>query len=186
MEQEKTIEQQLFEINSKRDRSRKRIGSDSAGSVELYWMIRGDSSFKVPKGINKDKFIKIVSLMNQLYAEDLVTGKSVAFPYNMGGIEVVQREGKAWMHDGKVHVNYPINWKGTWELWLTDEEAKQNKTLVRWDKKTLYTVRYSKLGCSYLNHEFYRFRVVHRLASKIEKLAIAGDIQVIFKTHMNY
>ena len=61
--------------------------------------------------------------------------------------------------DGKLKIGYPINWDKTIKLWYKDEEARKNKTLLRYEPKYIYHIKYNKYHAMYENQVFYEFDV---------------------------
>ncbi len=56
----------------------------------------------------------------------------------------------------------PIDWKSTKELWEDNEQAKQNKTIIRFlnnhTSKFIFRIKALKSGNYYLNKKLYRFK----------------------------
>ena len=59
--------------------------------------------------------------------------------------------------DGKLHINYPIDWEGTWRLWFHDAEAHKQKVLKRNEEQFIYYTKYLKKQAKYRNKQFYHF-----------------------------
>ena len=59
--------------------------------------------------------------------------------------------------NGKLVTNLPVDFDKTIRLWYEDEEAHKNKTVVRFEAREGFKIRYDKNMANYNNKIFYEF-----------------------------
>jgi len=128
--------------------------TNSAGVREAYRWLKKNKMITS----NESEFYKIVSTVHKEAIKDLSEGKEFKFPYRMGKLEVRQADTYIKFEEGKVKTNRAIDWGETLKLWHEDEEALQNKTLVRKERNVRYFIFYNKRNTNYENCTFMRFR----------------------------
>ena len=78
--------------------------------------------------------------------------------------------------NGKVVTNLPIDWDTTFKLWFTDEQAKQEKILVRIENEDIFKVYYNKNKAEYTNKTFYDFKPNREIKRSLTKQARQGNL----------
>ena len=162
----------LGELRSKLyNKPRKFKVSGSWGTFDAYKLARKHSWYNIGKAVKVHDFHIIVRQVNKLLLERLLSGEVVKFPSRMGAIEVRKYERGAKLVDGKLKINYPVDWDSTLKLWAEDEEAYKNKTLIRFEDKTGYRIKYDRFNATYDNKIFYEF-CLHVPAKRLLKDSI--------------
>lgn len=142
---------------------------------QIYKYIQKNKWKDIGKPVKDHDFYKVVRNVNNLLAENIVNGEAIAFPAGMGKLELRKFERKVGIKDGKLKIGYPIDWNETWKLWYEDEEAHKNKTLIRFEDKYTFRIRYNKYHAKYENMVFYDF-VPHAKVRKALKNNIKNGI----------
>ena len=155
------------EVCKKRGKKKCKV-TNSWGVYDIYKHIRKSGWYNLGRPITEHEFYSVVRGINRIYAEALSKGESIAFPHSMGHLELRESKRGVSIVDGKVKVNYPVNWSETLKLWYEDAEARRNKTLIRNESKSVYSVKYNKYDASYANRSFYEF-VLNRFIKKALK-----------------
>lgn len=150
------------------------IVTNSWGVYDAYKLIRKNGWYNIGRPLKEKEFYAIVRGVNKLLAENIINGETVKFPEKMGLLELRKWEKGVSIVNGRLKVNYPIDWGETWKLWYNDPEAFKNKTLLRDEKKDIYSVRYVKNNANYENKLFYQF-VLNRKIKKRLKVNIKND-----------
>lgn len=147
--------------------------NNSLGVYDAYKYIRKNKWFDIGRALTEKEFYKIVRLVNEELAELIVKGISVRLPNNMGTLELRKRKTIQSIVNGKLVTNLPIDWDSTLELWAIDEEAMNNRTLVRCENKDVYLVHYRRKDAKYKNKSFYKFstnrQLKHMVTDNIKK-----------------
>lgn len=132
---------------------------DSMGVYDFYKMLRKNHWPGIGKPVQSHDFYRIVRGINKLLAQEIVLGNIVKFPCRMGQLELRRIKLGVRMKKGKLRISYPINWDKTLKLWYEDEEAKQQKILLRDEDKNNFSVKYKKRAANYSNKIYYQFQV---------------------------
>lgn len=137
----------------------------SWGVYDTYKLIRKNGWYNIGRPLKEHEFYSIIRGVNNLLAEEMKIGNSIHFPHGMGNIELRKFPVGVSIVNGKLRNTYPISWVDTLKLWYEDEEARNNKILVRNENKFGYSVKYNKHNAHYINQCFYQF-VLNRFVKK--------------------
>lgn len=130
----------------------------SWGVYDALKHIRKHGWYNIGRPVTEHEFYSIIRSVNKLLAESLVHGEDIHFPYGMGVLEVKRVKREVFLNKkGKLVNTYPISWKETLKLWYEDEEAKNNKILIRKECECTYKIFYNKYRATYKNQCFYTF-----------------------------
>ena len=140
----------------------------SFGNYDAYKLMRKNGWYSVGKPISEHDFYAVVRGINRKFAEALSHGETIDLPFRMGQLELRKSQRGVSIVDGKLKINYPVNWSETLKLWYEDAEARKNKTLLRNESKEVYSVKYNKWTARYENKAFYEF-VLNRFIKKALK-----------------
>lgn len=143
----------------KADTPKKSKVRNSWGVYDAYKQIRKNDWYDIGRPLKEHEFYSIVRGINDLLAKEIVKGNTIKFPHNMGELELRKYKPEVKIVDGKLKIGYPINWDKTIKLWYKDEEARKNKTLLRYEPKYIYHIKYNKYHAMYKNQVFYEFDV---------------------------
>ena len=120
--------------------------------------------------LTESQYFAIIRKINTLYKEALLNDKDIIFPACMGGLYAYIRERGAYFNkEGKLIITRPIDWKETYNLWYNDNEAFENKTIVRKEIDKACGVTYSKYKAYYTNMSFYKFQVHQDIITKLNQ-----------------
>jgi hypothetical protein len=131
--------------------------TNSFGVYDAYKYIRKNNWFGIGRNLKEHEFYSIIRKINLLLADELANGNTVKFPFKMGKLELRKTERGASIVNGKLRVTYPIDWGSTIRLWYEDEEARKNRTKLRYEDKYGYRIKYNKHDAVYENMSFYEF-----------------------------
>lgn len=132
---------------------------NSFGIYDVYKHIRKNKWYNIGRPLKEHEFYSVIRGVNNLLAENIANGETVVFPHRMGKLEIRKFQRGVSIVDGRLKIGYPIDWGDTLRLWLEDEEARKNKTLLRFEDSYAYHVRYDKYGAVYENMCYYQFAV---------------------------
>lgn len=132
----------------------------------------------------KEKFYSIWSRITKYMSEGLAKGEEYKFPFGMGSISLRKGKSRVFIKDNnKLAYRYKeIDWNTTLNLWYDDEETRQKKILVRYEKKYGYRIFYSKYDATCHNLLYYQFRTMDSLKCKIDKQVSEEDLD-LFMIH---
>lgn len=150
----------LEEFVKSNKRSRKGILGkvrNSWGVYDCYKLIRKNHWYDIGRPVTEKEFYAIVRGVNKYLAENIANGTTVKFPQKMGSLELRKFKAGVSLLDGHLKNTYPIDWRGTWQLWYEDKEAFENKIVLHDEQSWLYRVKYNKDKANYENKCFYQF-----------------------------
>lgn len=153
---------------------------NSWGVYDAYKLIRKNKWYDIGRPVTEHEFYSIVRSINNLLAEEVANGNTVAFPSRMGKLELRKFQRGVSLVDGKLRITYPVNWEETLKLWFEDEEAKKNKTLLRNESDFVYHVRYDKFDATYENKSFYQFALNRFIKKKLKDKILKGEIDTLW------
>lgn len=113
--------------------------------------------------VTRTNYCNIISEFNKSMMQEVIYDNfEFILPARMGTIHIVKFKPKVRIdRTGRTTYLLPINWKVTKELWNTDPEAKENKTLVRHlNEHTngyICKLRYDKFKATYRWKSAYSF-----------------------------
>ena len=131
--------------------------NNSWGVYDSYKHIRKNGWYDIGRPLKEHEFYTIVRSVNNYLADEVANGNTITFPSRMGKLELRKIERGASIVDGKLKINYPINWSETLKLWYEDAEAMKNKTLLREETKYVYHIKYCRHDATFENKTFYEF-----------------------------
>ena len=99
----------------------------------------------------------------------------------MGGLELRKVERDIEFKDGKLVIKLPVNWDATLKLWYQDEDAYNNKTLVRFEDREVFIIYYNKWSATYNNKSYYQFFPNSVLKGKLAQNIRQGKIDAPYK-----
>jgi hypothetical protein len=161
---EQTLEEFKTELQKKHHKGKFKI-TGSWGVRDAHKLLRKMKWPNIGRPIKEGEFYAVIRGVNKLLAENVAKGETVVFPSRMGKLELRKFPRGVSIVDGKLKNTYPVDWAETFKLWYSDHEEKKKKTLLRFEEKEIYNVRYCKWNANYNNRNFYQF-VLNRFIKK--------------------
>ena len=174
-----TFEEFSEQICKKRGEKKMKI-TNSLGAYDMYKHMRKQHWYDIGRPLKEGEYYAIIRKVNTLLADNITKGETVTFPSRMGKLELRKFKTGARIVNGKLKVTYPVDWNETLKLWYTDEEARQNKTLVRDESGTGYKVKYDKWDATYENKGFYQFELNRFVRRRLKKNIYAGITDTLY------
>ena len=144
--------------------------TNSLGNYDAYKYIRKNKWFNIGRPLTEHEFYQIIRRINNYLAEDLINGNDVIFPNRMGKLELRKRNALPIIDkNGNLKVTYAIDWDNTLKLWYEDEEAFNNKTLVRLPERNIFRIKYNKNTANYNNKSFMEFQVNRNIKVRLKQ-----------------
>lgn len=144
--------------------------TNSLGSYDAYKYIRKNKWFNIGRPLTEHEFYQIIRRINNYLAEELINGNDVIFPNRMGKLELRKRNSLPIIDkNGNLKVTYAIDWDSTLKLWYEDEEAFNNKTLVRLPERNIFRIKYNKNTANYNNKSFIEFQVNRNIKVRLKQ-----------------
>ena len=144
--------------------------TNSLGSYDAYKYIRKNKWFNIGRPLTEHEFYQIIRRINNYLAEELINGNDVIFPNRMGKLELRKRNSLPVIDkNGNLKVTYAIDWDNTLKLWYEDEEAFNNKTLVRLPERNIFRIKYNKNTANYNNKSFMEFQVNRNIKVRLKQ-----------------
>ena len=144
--------------------------TNSLGVYDAYKYIRKNKWFDIGRPLTEHEFYQIIRRVNNYLAEELVNGNDITFPNRMGKLELRKRNSLPVIDkNGSLKVTYAIDWDSTLKLWYDDEEAFNNKTLVRLPERNIFRVKYNKDSANYENKSFMEFQINRDIKTRLKQ-----------------
>lgn len=150
--------------------------SGSLGVYDAYKYIRKNKWFDIGRPLTEHEFYSIIRKVNDYLADSFLHGNDIKLPHRMGRIELRKYDVRVSFDGEKVKTNLPIDWDRTLKLWYEDEEAYENKTLVKVEEKEIFKVYYNRQLADYNNQSFYEFNVNRELKKRLKQRIKEGKL----------
>lgn len=150
--------------------------SGSLGVYDAYKFLRKRKWLNIGRPLTEHEFYSIIRKVNDYLADSLLHGNDIKLPHRMGRIELRKYDARVSFDGEKVKTNLPIDWDRTLKLWYEDEEAYENKTLVKVEEKEIFKVYYNRQLADYNNQSFYEFNVNRELKKRLKQRIKEGKI----------
>lgn len=155
--------------------SRNHKVKNSIGVYDIYKHIRKNKWYDIGQPITEHQFYTIIRQVNNVLADNLLKGNDIVFPNKMGRLEVRKFEPIIRFDDNKLTVRLPVDWDRTLKLWLEDEEAYKERTLVKMEEKEIFKVCYNKTRADFQNKGFYQLQINRDLKIALKKKIKLGN-----------
>ncbi len=142
---------------------------NSNGVYSAYKWIRKNKWLDLPRPVTEHEFYTIIRQVNNLLADNILSGEDIIFPHRLGTIELRKYDARISFCEGKLITNLPIDWDRTLKLWSEDEEAYKERTLIKMEEKDLFKVFYNKKTANYENKSFMQFEVNRDLKRRLKQ-----------------
>lgn len=156
--------------------------SGSWGIYDAYKLIRRHKWYDIGRPVTEKEFYAIVRQINNILADNIAIGNTIHLPCKMGKLELRKEQRGVYFHDGKMKVTYPIDWQATLKLWFEDEEAREQKLLIRTNSKYVYRVNFNKHDATFNNKIFYDFTLNRFIKKKLKININNGIIDSVYGT----
>lgn len=150
--------------------------SGSLGVYDAYKFLRKRKWLNIGRPLTEHEFYSIIRKVNDYLADSFLHGNDIKLPHRMGRIELRKYDARVSFDGEKVKTNLPIDWDRTLKLWYEDEEAYENKTLVKMEEKEIFKVYYNRQLADYNNQSFYEFNVNRELKKRLKQRIKEGKI----------
>lgn len=149
---------------------------NSIGVRDAFKWCRKNKIFQTQKNVTEKDFYKIIRTVNNIIAQEVINGNDVKLPQRMGQLEVRKYDTYVKLLDGKIKTNRGIDWNATLRLWFEDEDAKENKILLKVEDEEVFKIFYNKMIANYNNKSLYQFKPNRELVIAVKKAGKDGLI----------
>lgn len=142
--------------------------NNSYGTKDAYrWAMKNRL---IRRELKETDYRKIINALNQSLQDQLLSGKDMKFPERLGRVEVRKYKTFVNLEEDKIKTNLAVDWDKTLRLWYEDEEACDNKTLIRCETDEKFRIIYNKRKAKYNNKVFYEFSPTRQIKLKLKEL----------------
>lgn len=133
--------------------------TNSLGIYDGFKYYRKNKPIDKKYVLTASQYYTITRKINELLIQSFLQGSDIVFPLRLGRLEARKYETKCKFNkEGKLINNFPIDWDKTLKLWYEDEEAYNNKTIVRAEEKEVFNIYYNRIKGDYTNKVYYDFK----------------------------
>jgi hypothetical protein len=152
--------------------------SGSLGIKDAYNHYRRNRPKEKKFVVKESDYFAIIRRLNEVIADQLSKGYEIKLPYRTGSLLVEKFKISPKINEeGKLVFKAPIDWDATLKLWFESPIDKENKTLVKTEKREIFKVVYCKKNANYINSSFVMFSPTRSLKNKIKEELKEGYIQ---------
>ena len=131
------------------------------------------SKFVLEEGL----FYKLIRAINNKLAEALIRGEEVKFPARMGQLEIRRYKIEPYINsEGKLIYKAPVNWNATLRFWYESPEARENKIVIKVEKRDNFKIEYNKSKAVFRKKTYFMFQPNRSLRMKVHKAAEEGKL----------
>ena len=154
-------------VNGSREHSIK----NSYGINDYYKNYRETVTYTV-RLLDRTTFSNVFHDINDFIVDNFLEYKSVKFPWGLGSLVLYSRKATAQIDkNGKLIIKKPIQWDATMKLWFEDEEAHENKTLVRKEDEYVHLIKYSRKKMNIKNSRYIKMAVARSFKIRLRELS---------------
>lgn len=124
--------------------------------------------------ITEKQYSYIIKTINNYLQDSLISSNSIMLPCNMGTINIRKDSTSIKIKDGKLKSTMTVDWNKTLKLWYSDEEAKQDKTIVKHEVEEVFKILYNKVGAFYKNSKYILYKPSKELRVKLKNIIQTG------------
>ena len=169
-----------FSVNIKKANTKKRFKITNSINLKKYWRwLKKNKWLNLSCPITEAQSGIIIKTINNYYKERLLQGREVILPHRMGRLSIKKYHIGVSIRNGKLIIPYKPDWQKTLKLWYEDEEARKNKTLIRFETDTRYKIIYSTHYAVYENKIFYKFTPVRSFKIELKNRCKESDFDVL-------
>lgn len=127
--------------------------------------------------LEEGKFYKIIRAINNKLAEALIKGEEVKFPSRMGGLEIRRYKIEPYINEeGKLIYKAPVNWDATLKFWYESPEARENRIVIKVEKRDNFKIEYIKSKAVFKKKSFFSFQPNRSLRMRVHDAAEKGEL----------
>jgi hypothetical protein len=120
--------------------------------------------------VSYQEYAKVINSLNQSLAKRLINVGMVDLPLNCGRISI-NTVPIRYKETKKGFTNTAgIDWQKTLKLWYEDHREFENKTLVKFDIKERFAVRYNRYNTAMINSMYFMFKLHRNVIQEINTL----------------
>ena len=162
--------EEILKVNQPRKHKIK----NSVGVRQIYNIIKHNK--QDINNISLPQFRIIIRTINKILAEHLSKGEDIQLPCYRGTLELRKNKPYIKIKDNKIKTDLPINWDKTLQLWEQNQEAYNNRQLIRQEEKEIFKFKYNKRNARYNNQCFFDFQVNREIKKKLKLHIKEGSI----------
>lgn len=143
---------------------------NSYGILDGFIYYRENKKAQNKPFLKKKEYFKITRMVNNLLREKFSNGEiDIVLPAHLGNIELRKYPVIKRIVDGKLVTNSRIDWNKTLELWYEDQEAFDNRTLIRTTSNVKFKIHYNKDKAQYIGKSYFDFSANRELKNMLKK-----------------
>lgn len=171
-----------FSTKERWNKIRKFKFKDSFGLRDGFTFYRATRPKEKKFVLTAKQYSDIISQVNLGIGDKLLEGFVIKLPSYVGELYIQKRTVEPFINkEGHLVFNSPVDWKKTLQLWFNSEEAHNNKSIVKSETRTAYSIHYNKRRARFTNQGYVGFRAQRSLKLKLSSLAQLGKIEGYLK-----
>lgn len=172
-----TLEEFKINIGKRRKQPRKAKITNSYGVKDGYKYYKNKMVENNEQPLPLQTYLKVLRTINNILRDSFINGKiDIVLPAHLGSLELRRVPIKKKIVDGKVVTNAYIDWNKTLELWYEDEEAFNDRTLVKSTRDNKLSIYYNKDKAHYIFKSYFDFQINRQLREAVMKNHREGKI----------
>ena len=129
--------------------------------------------------LTRKQYVYVINQMNKIFADELAMGKDLILPYSLGVLRHRKKKRGLYFEDGKLKNNYKVDWGATKKLWREDEQAYNDKVLIKNQYEYSFRVEWVKGQHRIKNLSAYKFIPTRSLKLKNRENVFAKNADAL-------
>ena len=117
----------------------------------------------IEKGVTRKIYSSIIKEVGSIARGLMIDRKEFILPYCILPLVVIYKPITKKIKDGKLRTNLVVNWGATLKLWVSDEDSRKNKILIRSERREGYYVYALKKRGKCIKNRSYLFFFKNRM-----------------------
>jgi len=148
---------------------------NSLGMKDAYFYYRKNRPSDNKYALTERQYSSIINEMNYLWTEELINKGKMMFPEGLGGAHIVKNDVSPIIDkNGNLKIRRNVNPSATLKLWFEDDEARQNKTLVRFESDESFKIVYWMSKAKFKNYPYVRIQFTRALKKRLHERIMSG------------
>lgn len=141
--------------------------TNSYGTRDYYYYYKTKRKSKLKETTFRKIFTAVIT---EIANEYLFQYLRVKLPYQMGELFVIKKQAKVTLQaDGTYKSTRKVNWAATLKLWSEDQEAFDQRIMVRSETSCIHILLYWAMHRSYKKHTLFKLQINRTLNAMIHE-----------------
>ena len=154
--------------------NKSKAGKNSFKNEDYYKYYKRTKPVNKDFDIDKKTYISILNAVFENFFDVIIEEGSINLPNRIGTLFLRRIKTEPRIIDNKLRYVAPVDWYNTKKLWKEDEEARLNKTLIKFMPGEVYHIKYLSNFALHRKTRYYTFRLIRSVQrGRLKDLAMS-------------